>query len=1311
MFRKVLALILFVTILLWQNAAFCITGNHSVLRAPSHFNESTENFVKDQNENEKLGKIGFNPFLSLQDPEILNVFRQIVELRYDVRVLAEIYHLGDVPEYLTHKGEQLTVSDYVNKIINFLIDRADQDPHFVSKAFREEFPNMARPPELDHIFDEYMKIKIKEFDLEVVKDTIPPNSAVADIGAGKNKLGRQILAYSDETGLNVRHMIGTDLNDWADKTEKPDPRLLFIYQESGTRFPLSANTYDVVITKWVLHHMSYEDQVAFLKSVNHILRSGGRLVIFDSLGATLDEKEIWKGFQAETQNPRTWPKGSFFSANLKLTDDFMKLNSEQQLKVHALEDFFGHNLVMGRDWMPQPFTYKPVSELNELLTLLGFTENKKLRRVYGSAPIMRMGPPSIRLVFEKNITNPVFVNGGGGENKAMVLIDGITETEKEHVRNILGVLVYQDLLRKDLEGKKFNDAVILGNDRLDTFSEALELVDSGICKRIVIVGRKYGRATMPLIDSAVKQGFKLKISAETIVNSENWWTMRRDISPKDISQLIKFTEADIIKQIIMQLIEAYPEEFNNVTKKINADGINNVIVLIDTSNEVRKLYIEYRRLLDEEKAFDMKERYGVIFLHKPQQQLRSKAAFDEILAAELRQNKVQVVSHTVSYDNVEMEKVSVFKDLLGEAWRLIVYSDYGTGYINLRGEKYPRGIEDIPEIFWKSATSLLGALEDSARQEICKELLKLVKEEGLSIDEIAPENNAAIKEFMASVVEGLDLEESKYSRQSNTIKTEGLLFNPTRDFKQGQPLDKNLIQPKRSAKEVRDLLEEAREKGIALWIEGHLRGVDGPGSSLDLPEFQLSLTKQGARSIEEYPSTPTIASEFTVRIRFELADDPDVVEYIAPDYGIAEDKPFRIKGKVKLDEYGRTGQANAPVFIFNNIFGLKGIRVICEKISPIAKAGGMESSNVFNTALIAAASILSGAELSQADIFSLAVKLENDEFGGLTGGQGHICCLLGGAYQHVWLTGEKNEKGELINPYSAISIPLLTDEASLRAIEEHTMLVQAGKEYVNRVPQVGRAASLTGNMWIDLLRDRDEVGFPIHKEKLEAATNFIHALKEGDFDTAVDEVNKYTARRDVLTKRWLSLAIDAHEGVQGLPPYAYEYARKIWDEDYKKGEYYEEYRIVRDMYEKIGNNLKEISLYTLDPISSLVEEASKEGIAIMPLGAGGPGANLMAMSAKGLSHMKVFFEAHDIKEFDENEARSIIRGTGELKGYMPFKIGQEPLKMVGFEELGLRLPKVPPKLEVFTKDITIRRVKESSDIDANIHRKNLQRSL
>jgi len=32
-------------------------------------------------------------------------------------------------------------------------------------------------------------------------------------------------------------------------------------------------------------------------------------------------------------------------------------------------------------------------------------------------------------------------------------------------------------------------------------------------------------------------------------------------------------------------------------------------------------------------------------------------------------------------------------------------------------------------------------------------------------------------------------------------------------------------------------------------------------------------------------------------------------------------------------------------------------------------------------------------------------KVENDELGGLTGGQGHLCFMLGGSYRHSWLSG------------------------------------------------------------------------------------------------------------------------------------------------------------------------------------------------------------------------------------------------------------------------------------------------------------------
>ena len=48
----------------------------------------------------------------------------------------------------------------------------------------------------------------------------------------------------------------------------------------------------------------------------------------------------------------------------------------------------------------------------------------------------------------------------------------------------------------------------------------------------------------------------------------------------------------------------------------------------------------------------------------------------------------------------------------------------------------------------------------------------------------------------------------------------------------------------------------------------------------------------------------------------------------------------------------------------------------------------------------------------------------------------------------------------------------------------------------------------------------------------------------------------------------------------------------------------------------------------------------------------------------------------------ESEARTIIRGTGTLKGYMPFKIGREPIRFDGFEKAGFTVPKIADPVEI-----------------------------
>lgn len=540
----------------------------------------------------------------------------------------------------------------------------------------------------------------------------------------------------------------------------------------------------------------------------------------------------------------------------------------------------------------------------------------------------------------------------------------------------------------------------------------------------------------------------------------------------------------------------------------------------------------------------------------------------------------------------------------------------------------------------------------------------------------------------------------------------GLLFDPgykvsIRDGVKHEEYKLNV----RPNAEVRDLLLDAKKKGINLEVKALLRGVDGPGSSLDLPEFQIALTKAGARGVSQITSTPTISSDFSVTIRFEAADNPNAIEYVAPDYGIAADKPYIVEGKVELVD-GKTpnGQKDGPAYIFANIFGITGVRIVCERVSAMALAGAMESSNAFNVALFAAASMLSGQNWTMADIFSKAVEVENKEFAGLTGGQGHLSSMLGGAYHHMWLSGIKGPDGKLINPYGAFSMPFLSEE-DFPFIEGHMVFVQAGKKYENGKAVVGRTAALTNNMWTDLLRENDKEGVALHTEKLGLADRYIDAMRRKDLKTVAEVTNRYVDIRDRLCIRWAECVVN--EG------------KRAWLERLEAGDrgtlaYYglsDEVRekmdllvttIKKDIYwlahpsetaigsdelkrrldksnKEINENAmanlktlleKRISIYS-DSSKELIAAARAKGCAIMPLGAGGLGATCVFIAPEGISQVKEICNPIGIMQITEEEASSIIRGTGELKGYMPFKVGREPIKFTGFDKLGLESPAMP----------------------------------
>lgn len=596
-----------------------------------------------------------------------------------------------------------------------------------------------------------------------------------------------------------------------------------------------------------------------------------------------------------------------------------------------------------------------------------------------------------------------------------------------------------------------------------------------------------------------------------------------------------------------------------------------------------------------------------------------------------------------------------------------------------------------------------------------------------------------------------------FARRVREVITPGSLFKPsitlkpTEEIESLSYLEREILSGRkiRSSEMVGRILQE----GGSLEVEAHLRGLDGPGSSLDLPNFQEMLTLPD----EPLPSTATLTSDFDVNIEFSKASFDDIdnlpeelenekpenlIIYSAPDYNIPEEHPYIARpikrgGKVaefevwrwntKQKKYEKSplpisedlptlsnklGLAQAPAYIFGRLFCITGIRIHLGEISPMALAGGMESSNAFIVSLLSAASILSGANFSWADIVVTAVLLENKVLGGenSTGGQGHLASILGGAYRHVWLSGREKY-------YGALSIPLVPkDEFDnfKEFIKNHMLLVQYGKEYKDGKPVGTRAADLTNTMWTDLLVEKDPVGLPLHQEKLGLTEAYVNALKNRNIDTIIKTIQRYVEIRNQLTLRWAEAVIKegkeewltGSEDRKGLPDEykealalyglygaAYE-ARKSKLDKLKdaEGNYVDVdtlNQLALDRLEKIYE--KKMSFYTAKA-QKFVENAKKKGFAFMPLGAGGPGAVMIAV-ARDLNELKKFLEGwkdnrikngiNEIKDEDEQEIVNIIRGKkdGKIIGYVPFEISNQDIKFSGLidnqaliDEYGLKRP-------------------------------------
>lgn len=519
----------------------------------------------------------------------------------------------------------------------------------------------------------------------------------------------------------------------------------------------------------------------------------------------------------------------------------------------------------------------------------------------------------------------------------------------------------------------------------------------------------------------------------------------------------------------------------------------------------------------------------------------------------------------------------------------------------------------------------------------------------------------------------------------------------------------------------RDNLLEANKEGILLGVRGSLRLIDGAnGTSHDLPEGQdqyvdgmVERLGRSIASFHELPATSYLSSAIKAVFRVKASDDPNAVEYYSPSkmrniLTLKEgDIPhFRHTNDQRF--FGKGGQkyANAVFHVLHDIFGVTGVRVDMDAISAIAELGGMESSNAFMTAIVALGSILSGADLNLAEIYGLAVKLENYELGGLTGGQGNLAFITGGSSTITWTSGIKGVDGNFVNPYSAVVTKFLQGDR-LEKFKQQAVLLQPGITYEDGEKIIPRTAGEINRLWMMLAELKHPEGMVWHLRTIDYKNMSEQSLRKGDYETAAYAHLLYVYARNMYVRITLEAALRGRDAIntnqaEQANSLDIEIANRLFFNDDAADQFEVIHQFLSDRVEVDGQRMdgldylarQETVLYLDDNVYPMWQEAAEAGIQILGLGAGGPGANFVAITdhERGKDYIKKWFrDNYDIGELDLERAGRIVIGEedGRIAGIMDIETDDKPVEFFGFTMAGFNVPTMPEAQTITLEDVGV----------------------
>lgn len=310
--------------------------------------------------------------------------------------------------------------------------------------------------------------------------------------------------------------------------------------------------------------------------------------------------------------------------------------------------------------------------------------------------------------------------------------------------------------------------------------------------------------------------------------------------------------------------------------------------------------------------------------------------------------------------------------------------------------------------------------------------------------------------------------------------------------------------------QLHDTLKTAKKENVLPRVVAYNR-IDGPGSSLDLTDFQQAFWKLSHNQNDDGPAKLwTCELPRTVGITIDTGTKIEAHPYNPDLIGV---KSVEYKTEVSATPGDVVPVKENWLLKIMEIFDIKGVMFVLNNLRDGIQSSGLGGSSTATIGVCILANELAGRPFSKVQLISMASRIEQSFGVSITGTQEQSNVIFGGVTDYVWFpwgrpgypdTGYgESLRYELIKPEDYF------------LLEDRTAIFHTGHP---------RLSSEVNQSWQNALLT--EAGYNLHGKKLKIAYEFREGLRLKKWDHILDSIENYRKIRSKLCDGYMESSRD-----------------------------------------------------------------------------------------------------------------------------------------------------------------------------------------